>query len=971
MKFYKKAMLAAAVAAGLVAFESQATGWPADYEGVMLQGFYWDSFNETSWSKLEANSDELSRYFKLIWVPNSAKSDYYPGMGYDPVYWFSNHNSAFGSEDELRSMIKTFKSKGTGIIEDVVINHRMGVTGKTDFPAEEWNGQTWQIGLEGITGNDEINSDPNQPHSWGADDTGLNWPGMCDLDHTNANVQNNCKNYCKFLIDDMGYTGFRYDYAMGYGGEYIKIYNQYSQPQFSVAENWTDSYDVIAAWIEATGRESAAFDFPFKFKANEAFHSNDMTKLVWKANGVEDQPAGMIHYGYSQFAVTFLDNHDTAREETNFHGNIPAANAYMLCSPGTPCVFYSHWTEYKDEIKRLIDVRNSVGVNNTSKVKVLQSSTDCYMAEVTGKRGKLVIRVGSASASPEGYADSDIVTSGIDYCVWAKYDAPTSELYLVGNFNGWNSATAYVPSRSDNGVFIWDNVWMNAADNDISTYFSFLTTRDADWNIVNGSDRFGATAADYEVGETAPLKRFVGGNEAWESNAWKADAGVYRVIADIPNLTLTLIKLSTIDGAPYGYPSELYLMGGFNNWDPTTAVAGQHGEDGVYIWYDVELPAAKGDTGSFFSFTTIRDGAWDTVNYSDRYGAPTKDNEIRQEAYIRYFQGGVDAASAYSWKADAGVYTIEANLREMKLKVTKTAPGANNYPYSLYMTGSFNGWNTSTSVAPDQHKNGVYLWERISLPASDGDTAAYFSFVTKNGDTWDIVNCFDRYGATYQDADTKVAPSIRFFAGGDDAWNSMPWRVPAGDYRIIADFRNMTISATRIGDENADYPSELYLIGNLNGWNPETSLAPDHTDRGIYTWNKVALPDAGNENASYLSFVTARHNSWDAVNTHHRFGATEDNAILDSEADIKMFHGDINAQKAYAWKTPVGNYKVVADLRNMKVSLTPIVTSVDMIDTDEDAEAVYYNMQGIRVDNPSAGLYIVVRGNKVTKEIVR
>ena len=63
-------------------------------------------------------------------------------MGYDPVYWFSNFNSSFGNEAELRSMISTFKQFGTGIIEDVVVNHRNGATNWYDFPAETYNGKT-------------------------------------------------------------------------------------------------------------------------------------------------------------------------------------------------------------------------------------------------------------------------------------------------------------------------------------------------------------------------------------------------------------------------------------------------------------------------------------------------------------------------------------------------------------------------------------------------------------------------------------------------------------------------------------------------------------------------------------------------------------------------------------------------------------------------------------------------------------
>lgn len=115
--------------------------WPANYDGVMLQGFYWDSYKDSKWTVLKANAAELSSYFNLIWVPNAGKSSANPSMGYDPVYWFSNFNSSFGNEAELRSMISTFKQFGTGIIEDVVVNHRNGATNWYDFPAETYNGK--------------------------------------------------------------------------------------------------------------------------------------------------------------------------------------------------------------------------------------------------------------------------------------------------------------------------------------------------------------------------------------------------------------------------------------------------------------------------------------------------------------------------------------------------------------------------------------------------------------------------------------------------------------------------------------------------------------------------------------------------------------------------------------------------------------------------------------------------------------
>ena len=97
-----------------------AQGWPANYEGVMLQGFYWDSYRASKWQNLEAQADDLAPYFSLIWVPQSANCSSERSMGYDDLYWFSNYNSSFGNEAELRSMISTFKSKGIGTIADVM-----------------------------------------------------------------------------------------------------------------------------------------------------------------------------------------------------------------------------------------------------------------------------------------------------------------------------------------------------------------------------------------------------------------------------------------------------------------------------------------------------------------------------------------------------------------------------------------------------------------------------------------------------------------------------------------------------------------------------------------------------------------------------------------------------------------------------------------------------------------------------------
>lgn len=46
-------------------------------------------------------------------------------------------------------------------------------------------------------------------------------------------------------------------------------------------------------------------------------------------------------------------------------------------------------------------------------------------------------------------------------------------------------------------------------------------------------------------------------------------------------------------------------------------------------------------------------------------------------------------------------------------------------------------------------------------------------------------------------------------------------------------------------------------------------------------------------------------------------------------------------------------------------------SGVENVEIDANAPAEYFNLQGVRVENPANGLYIVRQGNKVTKQVIR
>lgn len=435
----KKLYLTISLVLGVLSANAQ--GWPEKYSGVMLQGFYWDSFKETKWTTLEKQAAELGNYFSLVWLPQSGNCGGGKSMGYNPLYYW-NQNSSFGTEAELRSLIKTFKANGIGTIADVVVNHRGTMTNWVDFPAEEYNGVTYQMQSTDICSDD----DGGATKTW-ADANGYqlssnkdgyeDWPGMRDLDHKSANVQKCVKAYTKYLVDDLGYTGFRYDMVKGFSASYVADYNNHAGVQFSVGENF-GNVEEAKRWIDGAKyngtRMSAAFDFQFHYTLAKAVKEKNWTYLNDKAyhlvsNGSE----------YNRYAVTFVENHDTQYRSPSETGSeaissdIRACNAYLLAMPGTPCVFLKHWIDYKKDIKMMIEARKLAGITNTSTYTNMRQERGLSAIAVRGEGNKMLLAVVGPDAAKytptaafrklcegEGYVyyvNSSVDTSGWDAIV--------------------------------------------------------------------------------------------------------------------------------------------------------------------------------------------------------------------------------------------------------------------------------------------------------------------------------------------------------------------------------------------------------------------------------------------------------------------------------------------------------------------------------------------------------------------------
>lgn len=449
----------------LASINMLAQGWPANYSGVMLQGFSWDSYDYSQWTVLEKQADDMKGFIDLVWLPQSGKCiETTQVMGYKPYYYF-NQNSSFGTEAELRSLIAKFKANGIGAIADVVVNHR-NTNGWYTFPAETYKGVTYQMLPTDICKNDDGGSTATQAKKDGVSlsnnsDEGTDFGGCRDIDHKSENVQKIIKAYLKFLKEDIGYTGFRYDMVKGFSGTHVADYNDATGVEFSVGEYWDGNQSIIN-WINETNKKSAAFDFQFRYnvrdaigiKDNQIVSSPDWSKLKSDYNLMHDPT-------YRQYAITFVENHDMQYRSKDepldpLKRDTLAANAYMLAMPGTPCVFQPHWRAYKQEIKSMIEARKLAGITNMSNYTNKMAQTACFANETTGNKAKLIVVVGNNTKAYTPGTDYAQILEGYHYRYYLSKSAETAWCNIPsGEYEAGFKAKLTAVSQNSNAKLVY------------------------------------------------------------------------------------------------------------------------------------------------------------------------------------------------------------------------------------------------------------------------------------------------------------------------------------------------------------------------------------------------------------------------------------------------------------------------------------------------------------------------------------
>lgn len=266
---------------------------------------------------------------------------------------------------------------------------------------------------------------------------------------------------------------------------------------------------------------------------------------------------------------------------------------------------------------------------------------------------------------------------------------------------------------------------------------------------------------------------------------------------------------------------------------------------------------------------------------------------------------------------------------------------------TLYLIGEpAGGWDTSKGLEMKKISDGVF---EISVDFKGKNSFGFVKELNSSGDWTAFNSC--RYTPAERGAEPVVGENDMLYTGDDS--NDYSWDLGAGKYTFTVNTNTMKfILTSESGDVPTPAKDDIYFTGDVNDWAFLDSYIMSE-ENGIYTY-KAGVIRGG------LSFKLSAK-SWDPAYTSRNSEMLPGNTY-----DVTT--GDRLDNMAFA--VDVEDAVLILDTNIMKLTVKGNTSGVAEIGMDS-AEAEYFNLAGVKVEKPVKGLYIVRRGAKTAKEIIK
>ena len=272
----------------------------------------------------------------------------------------------------------------------------------------------------------------------------------------------------------------------------------------------------------------------------------------------------------------------------------------------------------------------------------------------------------------------------------------------------------------------------------------------------------------------------------------------------------------------------------------------------------------------------------------------------------------------------------------------------------LYMVGYNGAWDPANPTEiPYDNEKGCYYLANVKF-------TNYELKISEQKGTWDKFN--EKAICIAEDKTVEIGVATTMYK-----YASSNIKIAAtGTYDVAIDLNAPTITLKGV----VTYPEKIYILGNVEGNNWSTSVGPEmsHQGEGVYAISDVTINGADGGQYGYFSFAEKLGANWNAVNDGTRWGPNAENKLVVlGTADTGLTNNWAGGTQS--WKIESGLYNMTLDTKALTLLVTGTPTAIEEVGVDA-GEAVYYNLQGVKVANPENGIFIKKQGNKTTKVVL-